>query len=83
MRGWLELLQPASDLGHLLLHLDRRVVSDANRQQPQDPVAQLGRLALGREVDPPERIRVIGSGHAGMIPARPDASWNPLYVERS
>lgn len=70
----------ASDLGHLLLHLDRRVVSNANSQQPDRPVAQLLRLAHDRQVTPTIRdhnrgpVRVMANtGHASMIPADPDA----------
>ena len=51
MRRRLELRQPAGDLGHLLLHLNRGVVADPDREQPQRPVAQLGRFVCTRQDD--------------------------------
>ena len=50
VRGRLELRQSASDLGHLLLHLDRRVIAHADGEQPQRPVAQLRDLDRGGEL---------------------------------
>jgi hypothetical protein len=44
----LELHQPPRDLGHLLLHLNRGVVADSDRKQPQRSVAQLGHCACTR-----------------------------------
>ena len=41
MNGRLELRQPPSDLAHLLANLDRGVVPNPDREQPQRPVAQL------------------------------------------
>ena len=39
---------PPRDLGHLLLHLNRGVVADPDRKQPQRSVAQLGRFVCTR-----------------------------------
>jgi hypothetical protein len=48
MRRRLELREAAGDLGHLLLHLDRGVVADPNREQSQRPLAQLGSFERAR-----------------------------------
>ena len=77
VRRPLKLRQAAGDLAHPLVHLDRRVLADAYRQELQRPGAQFRRLDRGRQVEP-ERISVIAGGHAGMISASPDGLWNPL-----
>jgi hypothetical protein len=55
VRGRLELRPTASDLSHLLSHLNRRVISHTDGQHPQRPVTQL--LGLDRSGEPERPLR--------------------------